>query len=188
MSFLKDVLGFERFNLKDMGKKLSAKRLLLGAVDPFSTRMWNQTHMGKDWEPIVDQMGGAYGGSALTLGDTGEGVYGRAKAAGVPTEAGAGMHDIAHVITSLFAGGYGAGKLGGMAGNAPPWLQKAYSGFTGMPGGNPGMGQQIVDPMQQQQTMQMMAALLQKQRMNPFLPQNKRVRAGNYSAGGNYYG
>lgn len=118
MSFLKDIIGFESFNAKDMWKKVrkDPERLLLGAVDPFATRMWNQTGIGKDWEPIVDQMGGAYGGSALTLGDTGEGVYGRARAAGVPTAAGAGMQDLAHVIAGMFAGNYGAGKLPGGVG------------------------------------------------------------------------
>ncbi len=117
MSFVKDVLGFEKFNLKDMWKKVKddPKRMLVGAVDPFSTRMWNQTGMGKDWEPIVDQMGGAYGGSAFTLGDTGEGVYGRAREAGVPTKAGSQMHDLAHVIASIYAGGYGGDKLASVA-------------------------------------------------------------------------
>lgn len=117
-NFLKDVLGFESFNAKDIWKKIKKdpERLLLGATDPFATRIWNQTGFGKDWEPLVDQFGGAYGGSALTLGDTGQGVYGRAKAAGVPTEAGSQMHDVAHLISSIFAGGYGADKLGSLAG------------------------------------------------------------------------
>ncbi len=120
MSSLKEILGFERFHLRDLGRKIKddPKQLLLGGVDPWSTKLWNHTGVGKDWEPMVDQMGGAYGGSTLTLGDTGEGVYGRAKAAGVPTEAGAGMHDIAHVIASIYAGGYGADKLGGLMGGS----------------------------------------------------------------------
>lgn len=126
MSFLKDIIDFERFHLRDMGKKIKKdpERLLLGAVDPWSTKLWNQTGIGKDWEPLVDQMGGAYGGNTLTLGDTGEGVYGRAEQAGVPTQAGAGMHDIAHVIASIFAGGYGADKagLGGTGGFRLPGI------------------------------------------------------------------
>ena len=114
MSFIRDVLGFEKFHAGDLWDKIKAdpKRMLLGAVDPWSTKLWNHTGVGKDWEPLVDQMGGAYGGNTLTLGDTGEGVYGRAQAAGVPTAAGSQMHDVAHLISSMFAGGYGAGKLG----------------------------------------------------------------------------
>src|SRR3990167_9187434 len=110
MGFLRDVLKFERFALKDMWGKIKddPERLLLGAVDPFATRVWNQTGAGKDWEPIVDQMGGQYGGS---LGGD-EGVYGRAREAGVPTEAGSQMHGIARAIAAMYAGGYGAGKLG----------------------------------------------------------------------------
>src|SRR3990167_6764072 len=111
MGFLRDVLKFERYALKDMWRKVKddPERLLLGAVDPFSTRVWNQTGIGKDWEPLTDQLGGQYGGSTLG-GD--EGVYGRAREAGVPTEAGAQMHGLARVISSMFAGGYGADKLG----------------------------------------------------------------------------
>lgn len=142
-NFLKDVLGFESFNAKDIWKKIKKdpERLALGALDPFSTRIWNQTGIGKDWEPAVDQLGGAYGGSALTIGDTGQGVYGRARAAGVPTEAGSQMHDIAHVIASIFGGGYGADKLGGLAGFQG-------GGRLPMPGGGmKGNGQQAPPPM-----------------------------------------
>jgi hypothetical protein len=217
MSFIKDVLSFEKFALGDMWKKIrkDPERLLLGGITPWDTKVTNKL-TGKDYEPLVDQMGGQYGGSTLTLGDTGEGVYGRAAVAGVPTKAGAGMHDIAHLITSLFAGGYGADKLGalggggggggildssgtvipgtegvGATGGGPAWLQKLNTGF-GKIGNFGGMGmggggQQQPDPAQQQQVMQMMAALLQKQRTNPFLPTNTPIRAGNYRAG-NYYG
>jgi hypothetical protein len=141
VSTLSDILGFEKFNLKDIWRKVRKDpgRLLLGATDPFSTRMWNQTGIGKDWEPLVDQFGGAYGGSAITLGDTGEGVYGRAREAGVPTEAGAGMHDIAHVIASIFAGGYGADKLGALTG-----ADKLPAGFKNIP--MPGGGQSEAAP------------------------------------------
>ena len=112
MSFLHDVLSFEGFNLKDILGKLKKDplRIPLGALDPFSTRVWDSI-LGKHWEPAVDQFGGAYGGKAVTLGDTGEGVYGRARAAGVPTGPGSQMHDLAHLITSLFAGNYGMSKL-----------------------------------------------------------------------------
>ena len=143
MSFLSDVLGFEKFALGDMWKtiKRDPERLFVGALDPFSTRMWNKTGIGRDWEPVVDQFGGPYGGNAMGGGN--EGVYGRAQAAGVPTGPGGQMHDIARSIASVFAGGYGAGKLpslgdsgGGMANKIPTWLQNLPNG--GMPLGGTG--------------------------------------------------
>lgn len=130
MSFVRDVLGFERFALNDMLKTIrkDPERLLVGALDPFSTRIWNKTGIGKDWEPVVDQWGGPYSGNSLG-GGTG-GVYGRAQAAGVPTGPGGQMHEAARTIAGIFAGGYGAGKLpsfgggGSMAqGQGPKWLQ-----------------------------------------------------------------
>jgi hypothetical protein len=103
------------------------ERALIGAIDPWSTKAWNKV-LGKDYEPIVDQMGGAYGGSTFTMGDTGQGVYGRAKDAGVPTKAGSQMHDVAHVISGAMAGNYGYGKAGTMASNGgPQWMQNLMS-------------------------------------------------------------
>ncbi len=159
MSFAKDVLGFEKFNLKDMWKKVrkDPERLLLGAMDPFSTRMWNKTGIGKDWEPVVDQMGGAYGGNTLTMGDTGEGVYGRAKAAGVPTKAGSQMHDLAHVITSMFAGNYGMGKL-------PAGVQRGFGQFNKFPSGGGGGGRGFGQPAQQDDAAAMQAFLAEMAR------------------------
>lgn len=119
MSFFGDVLGFEQFNLKDMWRKVKEdpERLLLGAADPWSTKLWNKA-LGKDWEPIVDQMGGAYGGHTISaFGNTDGGVYERARQAGIDPKAGGQMHDAAHVISALYAGGYGAGKLKGVMGN-----------------------------------------------------------------------
>lgn len=113
MSFFGDVVKFEKFNLHDMAQKLKKDplRAAVGALDPLSTGVWNKI-TGKNWEPLVDQFGGAYGGQPITIGDTGQGVYGRAQQAGIPTQAGSTMHDIAHAITALFAGGYGAHQLG----------------------------------------------------------------------------
>lgn len=147
MSFLKDVLGFESFALKDMWKtiKKDPERLLLGALDPFSTRIWNQTGIGKNWEPVVDQFGGPYSGNSLGGGT--EGVYGRAQAAGVPTEAGGQMHELARTIASLYAGGYGAGKLGGAMGLDKIQGGKIPGGFRIPGGGMKGGGRQAPPPM-----------------------------------------
>lgn len=140
MGFLRDVLSFEKFNLGDMWGKIKQDpaRLALGALDPFSTRVWNKTSIGKNWEPVVDQWGGAYGGSAAGGGDGG--VYARARAAGVPTGPGSQMHDVARSIASIYAGGYGAGKVGSMAnsGGGPlQWINSPSGPMGRMFGQNP---------------------------------------------------
>ena len=131
MSFFGDVLGFEKFNAKDMFKKVVKNPLqLVTGVDPLSTKAWNKV-LGTHNEPIVDQMGGAYGGHVISaFGNKDGGVYGRAQDAGIDTKAGGQMHDGAHVIAAL----YGLSALGGGQGNG------------GMP--MPGQGQQqtAVDP------------------------------------------
>lgn len=116
MSQLSDILGFESFHTKDLlnGIKKDPKRLILG-VDPYSTKAWNKV-LGKNDQPLVDQMGGAYGGHAISaFGNNEGGVYKRAQDAGIDTEAGAGMQDLAHAVSAIFAGQYGAGQLGGGA-------------------------------------------------------------------------
>lgn len=105
MGFINDVFKFERSKLKDMAGaiKEDPERLLLGAADPASSRMWSEV-TGKEYEPIVDQMGGA------TTED-----YRRAEARGIDTTAGKTMHGIARAIAGTIAGGYGLQALGGGA-------------------------------------------------------------------------
>lgn len=106
MSFLSDVFDFEAFNLKEMLKKIGddPERLLIGAADPFSSDVWGKI-LGKDYEPIVDQWGGA---SADT--------YEKAAAAGIDIKAGGQMHDIARTIAQFYAGKWAKGKIGGKIG------------------------------------------------------------------------
>lgn len=106
MSDLTDILKFEGFNLKGIGKKLKANpaRLLYGAIDPASTKVWNKV-LGRDDKAVVDQMGGAT-----------KGTYEGAQAAGIDTKAGKTMQDVAHVVAAYFAGSYGAGQLGALGG------------------------------------------------------------------------
>jgi hypothetical protein len=120
VSDLKDILGFEAFNLKSIGKKIKDNplRLLYGGIDPASTKVWN-TALGRDDEPLVDQWGGA---SADT--------YSKAEAAGIDTKAGHNMHRGARVIASMVMGnalggsssasasGSGSGSGTGTGGNA----------------------------------------------------------------------
>lgn len=131
MSFLGDVGSFESFNLGEMLNKLGKdpERAFIGAGDPFSSSVWGSI-LGKDYEPIVDQYGGA-------SSDT----YDKAKAAGINTGPGSTMHGIARAITSAFAGGAGAGALGGgAAGGAAGGVSGGTGLTTAGTGAAEGMG------------------------------------------------
>lgn len=110
MSWIGNLLNFEKFNLGEIGNKIgkNPERLLIGAVDPFSSRVWGGL-LGKDYTPMVDQFGGA-------SPDT----YQKAEAAGIDTSAGKGMHNIAHAVAAAYAGGYGANQLGFGGAQAAP--------------------------------------------------------------------
>jgi hypothetical protein len=147
MGLLGDVLGFDAFALKDIWKsvKKDPERLLIGAVDPLSTKMWNGI-LGKDYEPLVDQMGGPYGGHTISaFGNNEGGVYKRAQDAGINTESGAGAHDAAHTIAAIFGAqglmGAGQGLLGGgqaTGSNLGVFSNGGVNGMTGVGGGNAG--------------------------------------------------
>lgn len=154
MGFLSDVFDFEKFHLKDMWEKVKddPERLFIGAIEPASSEMWGSI-LGKDYEPLVDQMGGAYGGNVISgFGNADAGVYGRAKEAGIDTTAGGQMQDAAHVIAAFYAlgggnlgGGGGGGSGGGSAGGGSTgggWQQYARM----MPQGGGGQQQQRPPP------------------------------------------
>lgn len=141
MSFIDDIFDFERFHGTDLWRRLRAdpKRLALG-VDPLSTKLWNQI-LNRDDEPLVDQMGGPYGGHTISaFANKDGGVYERARDAGIDTDAGGGMHDAAHVIAAI----YGAQGLAGAGGHlfgsgagaqAAPAAEGAGIEGAGFPGG-----------------------------------------------------
>lgn len=151
MSYLGDVLSFERFNLGDWWKKIKAnpEQLVIGAGDPFSAKMWGGI-TGKDYEPFVDQMGGPFGGNAVSaFGANKGGVYGRAEDAGINTGPASNVHDAAHVVAAVYggkglmgiggAGGGGSGAGSGTgAGTPSPWARMA--------GQMPGSGGQNAPP------------------------------------------
>ena len=60
MGWLSDVFKFETGHLDDIWGDINdnPERILVGAIDPASTKAWNKV-LGKDWDPVVDQMGGA---------------------------------------------------------------------------------------------------------------------------------
>lgn len=151
MSFLGSTLGFEAFNAKDMWNKLrqDPKRAVLG-VDPLSTKAWNAV-LGEHKEPIVDQLGGAYGGHVVSaFGNKDGGVYKRAQDAGIDTKAGGQLQDAAHVISAIYGGNglYGAGGgnagsgIGGPFQNAQGFMGSSGSGNLGLfsNGGKAGLG------------------------------------------------
>lgn len=121
MGWLSDNLDFEKFALKDMWDRLrdDPKRLFLG-VDPLSTGVWNQA-LGRDDQPIMNQLGGPMGGDTLGMG--GGGIYDRAEAQGINTGPAEGMHNIAEVVAGVMGGqgamqGLGNINFGGGAGGA----------------------------------------------------------------------
>jgi hypothetical protein len=132
MSFLGDVLGFEKFNLKNLwsGIKDNPERLFLGAADPFSSSMWGKI-LGKDYDPLVGQMG-----------EPTSATYEGAKKEGIDTGPGKTMHDIAQTLASLYTGKWAGGKLGGLN---PTNLQGMN--MQGMPGMAPQQPMQPPSPM-----------------------------------------
>jgi hypothetical protein len=148
VGYLSDSLDFEKFFAKDTWDRIKAdpKRLFLG-VDPASTWGWNKI-LGRDDEPIVDQMGGPYDGRVISFGHGNGGVYDRAQAAGINTKSAAGNHDAAHLIAASYAlgGGLGSGSgsgSGGGSGSADLFTNMPRTNFsTGMPstGVNPAAG------------------------------------------------
>lgn len=120
MSGLGDLLGFEAFNLKEIGRKIKKdpERLLIGAVDPASSKVWSKA-LGKDYEPMLDQWGGA---SADT--------YRKAEDAGINTKTAHNMHRAARVVAAYFASAYGAGAAG--LGGAAAGGGSGGSGLAGL--------------------------------------------------------
>jgi hypothetical protein len=100
--FLQDVGDFEKFNLQEMLKKVrkNPEQLLLGAADPLGADMWSNI-TGKEYDPIVDQWGGAS-----------KDTYRNAARRGINVGPGATMHGIARSIAGSYAGGAAADGLG----------------------------------------------------------------------------
>lgn len=104
-------VDFEKFHLKSIWDDLRRNpgRMLYGSFDPLSTKMWNEA-LGTDYDPIINQMGGAtnqrYADYIAQGGDP--------KIA----EKAARNQQIAGTIASIYAGGALAGVAGGGAGAA----------------------------------------------------------------------
>lgn len=122
------ILDFEMFNAGHMLKQglKNPDQLLLGAADPFGAKLWSGI-TGKDYEPIVNQWGGAS-----------DGAYKAAEAKGIDTGAAKGAHKVAQAIAGIFAGGALGGAMGGGAGAASGNAAQGLSmgGGTGLTAGS----------------------------------------------------
>ena len=142
MGTLKNIFDFEKFKLGNMWGKVkdNPEQLLLGAGDPFSAKVWGGV-TGKDYEPLVDQWGGA------TKDD-----YAKAEAAGIDTSDGRAMHGIARAIAGMYAGKWAGGRFGGEGSgiqSKQPSFGGKFGNFSSFGGGNFGGGgqqRQQLDP------------------------------------------
>jgi hypothetical protein len=135
MSFLSNVFKFEKHNFGYMldGIKEDPERILIGAADPFSTKVWNKV-LGKDYKPLVDQWGGAS-----------EESYKQAEEKGIDTKAGGAVHSVARVIAAIFAMNAAGSAMGGGAEAAGGAADAAAGGGAeavgGVGGGAAGAGE-----------------------------------------------
>ena len=99
---IKSNFDFEKFQIEDMWSmiKEDPERLFIGAIDPFSSELWS-TVTGKDYEPLVNQWGGATNERFI-----------RADEAGIDIEPAQAMHGAAKDIAQSFALSYAGGKAG----------------------------------------------------------------------------
>lgn len=114
---LDDMLAFEKNNLKYWYDNLRKNpgRLLIGS-DPFATKITNEV-LGKDYEPLLNQMGGPS-----------KGAYIDAQKKGIDTSSSAGAHQIAAAVASWYAGGAGAAAVPAVSQAAAAGLATAGAG------------------------------------------------------------
>lgn len=114
---LDDMLAFEKNNLKYMWDALrnDPERAFIGAIDPFSSKMWGEI-TGKDYEPMLNQLGGPSKGSYMNAAEK-----------GIDVSPSAGAHQVAAAIASWYAGG----ALAAAAPAAVPVSQAAGAGVVG---------------------------------------------------------
>jgi hypothetical protein len=134
VSFFGDLLGFESLNVKSMWDKArkNPEQLLLGAATPVGAAAWGKI-TGKDYQPMVNALGGPMGGGPLGTDNTG-GVYDEAAKKGINTGNIAMSHDIAELVASIY-GGKGAmsglgNAFGGQAAGAGSAVGQGAAGYT----------------------------------------------------------
>lgn len=116
---LDDMLAFEKNNLSYWWRaiKKDPERLLMPifGADPIQSKVFGEI-LGKDYEPMLNQMGGPS-----------KGAYIDAERRGIDTSSSAGAHQVAAAIASWYAGGAGSAAT---AGTALPLSQTAAAGLT----------------------------------------------------------
>lgn len=129
---IKSNFEFEKFQLEDMWRdiKENPERLFIGAIETGSTDMWNAI-LGTDYEPLVNQFGGATNARFVEASER-----------GIDVEPAQFMHGVAKDIAQSYAVGYGAGAGADYAGaqGASPQAQ------TGIEQGISQFGSSIMDP------------------------------------------
>lgn len=123
-TFFGDLIEFEDMQLKEWGRMLkeNPEQALLGGLTPFGAKAWSKV-TGKDYEPFVNMWGGPT-----------EEMYLKAAEKGIDVEDIAKSHQIAQMVASWYAGGYGAqqlGALGQAAGMSAPTGTAAGAGGAG---------------------------------------------------------
>lgn len=101
MSF-SDMLKFEGFNLKNIGKtiKENPEQLFLGAMEPVGGKLWGEI-LHKDYDEPLNAFGGPNSST-----------YDKAEAEGIDTGWSESSHDAARIIAAIYAGGYAASAAG----------------------------------------------------------------------------
>lgn len=130
-SKIKKALKFEAFNVKSIWDKVRKQplRLLTGAIDPIGTEIANKMY-GKDWDPAVNQLGGAT-----------EQTFADAEARGMDTGLARDLHKTAGLVAGFF-GAQGLGKLASAGiGNLTQPAAQAVGSSSAATGAGSGLGQ-----------------------------------------------
>ena len=124
LAFEKNQLGYWWDAIKS-----DPERLFIGAIDPFSSKMWGEI-TGKDYEPMLNQLGGPS-----------KGAYMDAAEKGIDIGPSAGSHQVAAAIASWYAGG-------ALAAAAPAAVPLSQTAAAGAVGAGAGAADEAFDPIE----------------------------------------
>lgn len=118
MSALSDLWRFTDYARRDAWSTLGEdpERIFIGAIDPASSWAWGKI-TGKDYTPVINQLGSPMGGGDLGLSKDG-GVYDKADAAGYNTYPARNFYTVGDTVAGFFGGSAALGALGGGASSA----------------------------------------------------------------------
>lgn len=104
--------------------KKDPERLLLGAMTPVGTKLWNGV-LDKDWDPVMD----AWGGPSAH-------VYKSGEAQGIDMGAAHNSHRVARIIAANAMMGGAGGGAGGEGPAGVSTVSQSGNGFSGAAGGS----------------------------------------------------